>query len=421
MRILNIVRRPLQALRPRSTFGVALMLLIAACAGPRKPVVAPPPPPVVAPPPVKVAPLPQAAQNRVALLVPLTGANAPVGQSIANAANLALLDAGDASINLRVYDTAAGAGAAAARALSEGAGLFLGPLLAGDVRAVEAVAAGGNVPVLSFSNDSSLANANVFILGLQPGQSISRTIAYARSRGIERFAALVPAGVYGQRAQTAFVRAVSASGGRSTAVVSYTRDPARMAAAARTVTAWDARNKAGSPTIRPDGTVAAPKAAALPFQALLIADSGSVAAQFMPALNKMGVTPGTAIVLGTELWNNEPTLGSVATLRGALFSSVADDRFRKLATRYRAKFGNNPSRLASLGYDSALLVNSIAGTWALGAPFPRAALTNRDGFTGIDGPFRFTPSNVAERGLEVQQIDATGVVTVSPAGKGFGS
>jgi outer membrane PBP1 activator LpoA protein len=419
MRTLNIVRRPLQG--PWHAAGLALLLLVAACATPKQAVVAPPPPPIAAPPPPKPAPLPEAAQNRVALLVPLTGPNAPVGQSIANAANLALLDAGDARINLRIYDTAPGAAAAASRALSEGAGLFLGPLLAGDVRAVEAVAAGGNVPVLSFSNDASLADANVFILGLQPGQSITRTIDYARSRGIERFAALVPAGTYGQRAQTAFVRAVSAAGGRSTAVVSYTRDPAKMAAAARTVTAWDARNKAGTPTIRPDGTVAAPKAAPLPFQALLIADSGSVAAQFMPALNKLGVTPGVAIVLGTELWNNEPGLGRVEPLRGALFSSIADDRFSKLAERYRAKFGNNPSRLASMGYDSALLVNSIAGNWPLGAPFPRAALTSRDGFTGIDGAFRFTPANVAERALEVQQIDGSGVVTVSPAARGFGS
>ena len=421
MRTLNIVWPRWQALRPRHVAGAALMLMIAACTTPKKPVIAPPPPPIFAPPLPKMAPLPDAAQNRVALLVPLTGANAPVGQSIANAANLALLDAGDARVNLRVYDTAPGAAAAASRALVEGAGLFLGPLLAGDVRAVEAVAAAGNVPVLSFSNDASLANGNVFILGLQPGQSITRTINYARSRGIERYAALVPAGVYGQRAQTAFVRAVTAAGGRSTAVVPYTRDPTRMAAAARSVTAWDARNKAGTPTIRPDGTVAAPKAGPLPFQALLIADSGSVAAQFMPALIKLGVMPGVAIVMGTELWNNEPRLGSVASLRGALFSSIADERFRKLAERYRVKFGNNPSRLASLGYDSALLVNSIAGTWALGAPFPRAALTSRDGFTGIDGPFRFTPANVAERGLEVQQIGAGGVVTVSPVARGFGN
>jgi len=419
---LNAERPRWQAPRFGQALTVGLLLLVAACADPKKAVVAPPPPPPpVAPAPPKPVALPQADQNRVALLVPLTGANAPVGQSIANAANMALLDAGDKRINLRVYDTTPGAEAAAARALSEGAGLFLGPLLAGDIRSVEAVAATKNVPVVSFSNDSSLAGGSVYILGFQPGQSIARTIAYARSRGIERFAAMVPAGVYGQRASTAFIRAVEGAGGRSTAVVSYPRDSAKMVAAARTVTAYDARAKAAKPTIRPDGTVAAAVPAPLPFQALLIADSGGVAAQLMPVLAKLGFAPGTAVVLGTELWNNEPGLANIGTLRGALFSSVSDDRFRKLSERYKAKFGSNPSRLASFGYDSVLLVNSLAGNWPLGAPFPVAALSSREGFAGIDGAFRFTPSNIAERGLEVQQIGAGAISVVSPAPKSFGN
>ncbi|MFZ4688176.1 MAG: penicillin-binding protein activator [Polymorphobacter sp.] len=407
----------------QGSLAIGLALVVSACATQKKPVISAPTAPIAAPQPVKPPPLPEAQQNRVALLVPLTGSNAPVGQSIANAANMALLDVGDKRVNLRVYDTTPGAGQAAARALADGARLILGPLLAGDVRAVDDVATARGVPVLSFSNDSSLAGGNVYVLGFQPGQSIARSIAYARSRGIDRFAALVPAGVYGQRAQTAFVRAVEAAGGRSTAVVSYTRDPARMIAAARSVTAFDSRTRAGAgtATIRADGTVAqvTGKSTPVPFQALLIADSGSVAGQFLPALAKFGAPPGSVILVGTELWNNEPGIARAAALRGALFAAVPDERFRKLAERYRTKFGSSPSRLASFGYDSVLLVNSIAGNWPLGAPFPRAALSNREGFAGIDGVFRFTPSNIAERGLEVQQIGAGVISTVSPATRGF--
>ena len=424
MRILERRRATRQALyRRRAAAAIGVMLVLAACATPRRPGTIPVAP--VVPDIAKPLPLPEAQQNRVALLVPLTGSNAPVGQSIANAANMALLDVGDKRVNLRIYDTTPGAAAAAGKAIADGARLFLGPLLASDVRAVEAVAAGRGVPVLSFSNDSSLAGGDVYVLGFQPGQSIARTIAFARSRGLERFAALVPAGVYGQRAQTAFVRAVDAAGGRSTAVVSYTRDPARMMAAARSVTAFDARSKTsgGTAAIRPDGSVAAVagKTTPVPFQALLIADSGSVAGAFLPALAKFGAPPGSVILMGTELWNNEPGLGRAASLRGALFSSVPDERFRKLAERYRAKFGNSPSRLASFGYDSILLVNSLAGNWPLGTPFPKAGLGNREGFAGIDGAFRFTPSNVAERALEVQQIGGGAITTVAAAPRSFGN
>jgi outer membrane PBP1 activator LpoA protein len=411
-----------QVPRLPAALAIGAALFISACTTPKKPVVSAPRPPVVAPEPVKPPPLPEAAQNRVALLVPLTGPNAPVGQSIANAANMALLDVGDKRVNLRIYDTAPGAGEAAGKAIADGARLILGPLLANDIRAVDAVAGPRAIPVLSFSNDASLAGGNVYILGFQPGQSIARSIAYARSRGIDRFAALVPAGVYGQRAQTAFVRAVDAVGGRSTALVTYTRDLAKMQAAARSVTAFDSRARAsGAAAIRADGSVAqvAGGTTPVPFQALLIADSASVAGQFLPALAKFGAQPGSVTFIGTELWNNEPGIARAAALKGAIFAAVPDERFRKLAERYRAKFGSSPSRLASFGYDSVLLVNSIAGNWRLGAAFPVAVLSNREGFAGIDGVFRFTPGNIAERGLEVQQIGTGLITTVAPATRSF--
>ena len=398
---------------------LGLGLLMAACATPQRQVEAPPPPP---PPPVVAAPVPEVVQNRVALLVPLTGANAPVGQSIANAASLAMLDLGKTPINLRVYDTAPGAGAAASRALADGAGVILGPLLAGDVRSVAAVAGPKGVPLVSFSNDTSVAGGNVFILGYQPDQSIARVVAYARSRGVERFAALMPAGLYGQRAQTAFVRAVEAVGGRTTAMASYTREPARMGAAVREVTAFDTRSRTGGgASVRRDGSVAASgtRLPPPPFQALLIADSGSNAAQFLPALSRFGAPPGSITLLGTELWNNEPGLANAAAMRGALFATVPDSNFRTLANRYRQRHGSTPSRLASLGYDAVLLVSSLADRWKLGGAFPVAALRSRQGFSGIDGAFRFDAANVAERALEVEQIGEGRFEVVSPAPSGF--
>jgi outer membrane PBP1 activator LpoA protein len=414
------ILKPLQAARQAlKPLALGLGLLVAACTAPQRQVEAPPPPP---PPPPVIAPLPQVAQNRVALLVPLTGANAPVGQSIANAASMALLDIGDSRINLRVYDTGPGAEGAARRALEEGAGIILGPLLAGDVRAVASVAAPRGVPLVSFSNDASVAGSNVFILGFQPDQSIARVVAYARSRGVERFAALVPAGLYGQRAQTAFVRAVEAGGGRTTAIATYTREAARMGAAVREVTAFDNRSRSGTaPAVRAVGSVAttATRLPPPPFQALLIADSGSNAAQFLPALTRFGAPPGSITLLGTELWNNEPGLANAAAMRGALFAAVPDGNFRTLATRYRQRHGSTPSRLASLGYDAVLLVNSLAGSWKLGDPFPVAALRSRQGFSGIDGAFRFTPANIAERALEVEQIGEGKFDVVSPAPSGF--
>src|SRR3546814_4099647 len=70
-------------------------------------------------------------------------------------------------------DTSAGSGAAAARALADGNRLILGPLLAENVGAVLAETRKNGIPLISFSNDSGAAGANVFVMGHVPEQSRS--------------------------------------------------------------------------------------------------------------------------------------------------------------------------------------------------------------------------------------------------------
>ena len=400
-------------------------LALGACATQAPPPVEappPPPPPVEAPPP---PPPPADPANRVALLVPTSGPNAAVGQSIANAAALAMADLGPQRFRLVTINTAGpgGARAAAESALAQGAGLILGPLLAADVRAVAPMMQARGVPVLSFSNDVAVAGRGVHVLGWQPAQAVARVVGFARSRGVTRFAALVPAGDYGQRASAAFLRAASAAGGQVTGVVTYQRAEAQLAGAARKVTGFDERQRAAAtlPATRPDGTVVPvqQRMAGVPFEALLVADSGRVANAFARPLAQYGAPPGSVRLLGTELWAAEPGLAASAALRGAWFATIPDGRFVQLAQRYRARFGGTPSRLAAMGYDAVLLAADVGRTWAEGAPFPAAGLLAEGGFSGIDGPFRLTPSGVTERAFEVRELRAGSAVVVSPAPSGF--
>lgn len=402
----SVHRQPRRGLFAR-LFALGLAAALSACAGNVRGPATPPPPK-----PVDTGAVPEAMRNRVAVLVPTTGTNGGVGRSIANAASMALLDSGGRNIRLTVYNTASGAAGAAQRAIAEGNHLILGPLLSEDVRAVAPIARAAGVPVISFSNDTSVAGNGVYIMGFVPAQSIERVVGFAHSRGIDRFAGLIPAGVYGQRASVTFLHAVEASGGRVVAMQNYTRNASSITAAVKKLT-----GAAGRSQIRPDGSVAAPHGSTAGFDALLIADNGPIALVVAPMLDK---TAGHTQLLGTELWNTEPGLSKAPALSGAWFASVPDSTFHQLVTRYRARFNATPFRLASLGYDAVLLAVKVGGRWAPGTPFPRAALLDSDGFSGIDGAFRFNGSGVAERMLEVQQIDPSGFDTVSPAPRGFG-
>lgn len=331
-------------------------------------------------------------RNRVAVLVPLSGPNAALGQSLLNAANLALLDTGGQRIRITGYDTARGAAAAANEALEDGNALFLGPLLGEDVRAVAPIARSAGVPVLSFSNDVSVAGDGVFILGFNPGQSIDRVVAYAASRGMRRFGALLPTGTYGQRAGQAFTAAVEGARGNLVGMENYARSAADMRAAAGRL------NGHG----RSD--------------AVLIADGASGAVQLVPAVR--GVSPPPRI-LGTELWATEVNLAANVGLRGAWFAAPTDANFGAFRNRYRARYNSPPFRLASLGYDAVLLAVRIAADWPIGRRFPARELTESTGFAGVDGAFRLRRDGTAERALEVREVGATGTTVASPAPRGF--
>ena len=316
------------------------------------------------------------ARHRVALLVPLSGPNAGVGQSLANATQLALLDSKNERIRITSYDTNGDAAAAAQKALADGNQLILGPLLAEDVRIVTPLAHRAGVPVVSFSNDTTAAGNGAYLMGYAPGQSIERVVQYAKGQGIADFAGLVPNGTYGQRASTAFLRAVEGTGGQVLTLQTYDRAAGSISAAVTRM----AQNS--------------------PYQAVLIADGGTTAAALVPLIRKNG--GGSAHVLGTELWNSEATIASKPALAGAWFASVSDTLYRQFAAKYRARFGAGPYRMSSLGYDAVLLTVRIARDWPVGSPFPEERLRDHDGFAGIDGAFRFTRDSVAERALEVE-------------------
>lgn len=376
--------------------ALALFAMVAGCSavpkGPPRTVTGPP---VSTPEPVTPSLPTDTERNRVALLVPLTGPNAGVGTSISNAANMAVLDTGGARIRVTIYDTGPGAAAAAQRALAEGNRLILGPLLADDVRAVTPIARAARVPVISFSNDIGVAGNGAYVMGYTPAQSIERVVGYARSKGLTKFAGLIPGGLYGQRASTAFLRSVESSGGQVVSMQNFDRS-------AESITAAITRLNQTSP-----------------YEAILIADSGRTAVQAVPIIRAKG--GASAKILGTELWNTEGALAASTALRGAWFASVSDGLYNQLASKYRGRFGKSPYRLASLGYDAVLLVTRIAGDWRPGTAFPAARLTDPGGFTGIDGAFRFGRDGIVERALEVQQAGTGGSTVVSPAPRGFGN
>ena len=352
------------------------------------PKTAPAPAPVATPAEPRAEALPtDQTRHRVALLVPMSGPNGAVGQSIANATTMALLDTNASNLRITTYDTATGASAAAARAIADGNMLVLGPLLRENVGTVQAAAQRADVPVISFSNDASVAGGGVFVMGHLPEQSIARSVGYARKQGAEVFSAVIPDGEYGERAAQALAASVRREGGEIGTTQRYARGNTSVVSAAQRLSAEGKSD------------------------VVLLPDGARLSARAAETL-KQGASP---MLVGTELWSGEEAITRSPALRGAIFSAVADGNFRQFSDSYKARFGNAPYRISTLGYDGVLLALNVAENWRVGRPFPARALVAEGGFLGLDGAFRFLNSGVIERAMEVRKVENGRISIVDPA------
>lgn len=357
-------------------------------------------PTTTAPPPVTAPALPSATvlptdetRHRIALLVPMSGENGAIGNSIANATTMAILDTNASNLRITTYDTATGAREAARRAIADGNRLILGPLMADNVPAVLAEARPADVPLISFSNDASVAGPDVFVMGHIPGQSIERTIEYARRQGAANFAVIAPEGTYGAQAREAVKNALATHGGTMVAAESYDRGNTSIVSAAQRL-----RQRGG-------------------IDAVLVADGARVAALAAAELKPGGT--GSLQIMGTELLSGEAGVTRTSALRGTLFSAVSDSRFKRFSDSYTSRFGAQPYRISTLGYDSILLTLRVARDWKVGQVFPITQLRSSDGFLGLDGVFRFQRNGVIERAMEVRRIDDGKVLIVEEAPQKF--
>ncbi|MFV0643456.1 MAG: penicillin-binding protein activator [Sphingomonadaceae bacterium] len=328
-------------------------------------------------------------RHRIALLVPVSGDNGAVGKGISNAATMALLDTNADNLRITTYDTASGVQTAARRAVADGNELILGPLMSESVTVVNSIAQSAKIPMISFSNDTGVAGPNVFVMGLVPEQVVARTVNYARGKGATRFAALLPEGQYGDREEAALAGSLLEWGGTLATTERYARGNTSIISATRRLTA-----KGGYDTV-------------------LIADGARFAEQAADILRPRG--SGSTQLMGTELWSGESSVTKASSLRGAWFSSISDARFKRFADSYKTRFGGQPYRVSTLGYDSVLLTLRIAQEWKPGKPFPIQRMYDRGGFLGLDGAFRFGRDGVVERALEVREVRDGQVVIVSPA------
>lgn len=340
---------------------------------------------------------------RVTMLLPLSATGEPgrLGRDMRNAADLALKDFPNAPVQIAITDdrgTTDGARVVTGTAVTEGTRLVLGPVFGEATKTVGSIAKPAGIPVISFSRDAGAASKGVYLMGFVPQNDVRRIVGYAAGQGKKSIAALLPATSYGTIVEASLKSAAAQAGGQVIAVEKYNSDPSSIQGR---VSAIVARVQQGI------------------VNTVFLPESGPAATTLAAAFKANGISPAQIQLLGTSRWINAPILKD-PNFVGAWFPAPDLAGHQTFVARYKAAYGSEPALNASLAYDAVSLAAGLASRFADEA-YSEKVLTNKNGFKGVDGIFRFLADGLNQRALAVYQVEREQLGVISPAPQNFNS
>lgn len=324
--------------------------------------------------------------RRVALLLPLSGPNAQLGQSMLLAAKLAFEPATPASFDTQdTRGTADGAAAAARAASAAGAGIIVGPLTAPETTAVTPIARAGNIPVLALTSDSSKGQPGVWPLGLTSAQQIRTLVRAAAASGKPRIGAILPSNPFGDSLAIGLTPAALEAGLPPPTILRYDTQSGLDSAIAQMGAGGGA---AGS---------------APPIDALLLGTTADITLRILPKLVAAGLGPDRVRLLGTAIWARDAA--KLAPLAGAWFAGPPTATLKVFEDNYTAHYGAPPRDIASIAFDAAAAARAASTSNGIDLNL----LLNPSGFAGANGVFRLLPDGTVRRSLALFEVGPGGV------------
>ena len=341
----------------------------------------------------------------VALLVPAGSGNAAddaLARSLENAARLAMTELAGVTIDLRVYSTAASATQAAAvakQAVSEGAKIILGPVYAQEAAAVGVAVAGQGTNVLAFSNNPAVAGGNVFILGSTFQNTADRLVRYAASQGKGKIMVLNGDTAAETLGRDAISRAIASTPGATQAgSIGFEVSQNGIINTIRDI----------SSQVKSTGA-----------QSVFFTSGTDGALNFVTDLLRENGVPSTSVqYIGLQRWDIPVGAAERLGVQGGWFALPDPTLSQQFEARYLGAYGIGPHPIAGLAYDGVAAIGALVKAGQADA-LTGAALTQAQGFVGVNGVFRLKSDGTNERALAVAQIQNQQVVVIDAAPRSF--
>lgn len=339
---------------------------------------------------------PQRERVPVAIMLPLTGPHQQIGQSMYDAARLALESTPNHHIRLISWDTQ-GRPEIARRAMDDAVNkqvkAVIGPLFSKTTEVITEKAHEHHIPVLAFTNDPSVAKAGIYTLGYNPTQQMNNMVNYATSQHINQFVALLPANMFGRTLGIQLQNAVLGHHGTLITAEFYSksnddlkRSVQKVHEAIMTGSMQESRHPNKKRTV------------------LILADQDDIIKQIAHEMEEQkldlkGLNCQVALTGQRECDLAVQHL----ILRASWLAGGNPNRIQRFKSAFQKRFGYEAPTMASLSYDvAALLATQLHPDDNVPA---REKLKAQHGFDGINGLFRLLENGQTERYFNIIELN----------------
>lgn len=345
----------------------------------------------------------------MALLLPLSGQFSQSAEAVRDGF-LSVYYSDPSHPPLRLYDvggSADSARAAYAQALSEGAGIIVGPLTKEGVASLAAM--GGSLPVLglNYLDASTPVPANFFQFGLAPEDEARSAAQLALARNQRRAVALVPNSEWGTRSLAAFDEALRKGGGQVVRAQRYTQgvnDQSKLIADLMGVSESEERHRALSAVLGAKSEFESQRRGDIDL--VFLGARAQDARLLVPQLrfNRAGDLPIYTTALVYDGGQLSPDLAGLRFCDEPWMIGSGDALAAQRASAAALASAKSSPRLYAMGRDS----------YSLAVGLMRGSLRVGDGLDGASGRLEWQDRSAIGRRLECVQMGSDSLRTLQP-------
>lgn len=362
--------------------------------------------------------------HHMAVMLPLTGDNAPIGKTIRTSVEMAVLKNAPKNLTVSFYDTTKNPTDTIKSVLATNPEIIVGPVFSGNAKTLRD-AKPENLPVLSFTSDADALGNGLLTMNLMPTNGVETIVREMKSDDVNRFIILAPDTDSGRLMAGTAKNAASIYELPLAGIFYYeSANPDSIKAAASAASMHNARTAAHirarqvlSDVLTNERLTIVEKSnlntqleklertdtiGRIPYDAILFLGGGDDTKSLASYLRYFDVPARDARFYGTTMWDGSD-IASDTTMMGAKFATMPDIN-PEFSALYEQISGTAPNRLATFGYD--------ATNMAIGMMYSdkstAAYLLDPSGYMGTDGLFRMQPTGASERALRIVELDGSG-------------